>query len=93
MNGRIALVDRGYCNFTVKVRNAQAAGAVAVVVANNVGTTESFLMGGTDRKVRIPAVMIGRDDGQALRTLAAATPTTELATVSARPKSTDTRRP
>ncbi|MBL9126991.1 MAG: M36 family metallopeptidase [Verrucomicrobiales bacterium] len=76
LNGRIALVDRGYCNFTVKVRNAQAAGAVAVVVANNVGTTESFLMGGTDRKVRIPAVMVGRDDGQALRTLAAATPTT-----------------
>ena len=34
--GAIALVDRGNCNFTVKTFNAQAAGAVAVVIVNNV---------------------------------------------------------
>ena len=34
--GAIALVDRGSCNYTVKTLNAQAAGAVAVVVLNNV---------------------------------------------------------
>ena len=32
--GRIALIQRGTCNFTVKVANAQAAGASAVVLFN-----------------------------------------------------------
>ena len=35
--GKVALVDRGVCGFTVKVKNAQKAGAIAVVVVNNVG--------------------------------------------------------
>jgi hypothetical protein len=34
--GKIALVDRGLCGFVVKSANAQAAGAVGVIVANNV---------------------------------------------------------
>ena len=34
--GKIALVDRGTCGFTVKVKNAQDAGAIAVMVADNV---------------------------------------------------------
>ncbi len=34
--GNIALVDRGTCGFTVKVANAQAAGATGVLVADNV---------------------------------------------------------
>src|SRR5207245_9592085 len=34
--GKIALVDRGTCGFIVKVKNAQNAGAIAVVVADNV---------------------------------------------------------
>ena len=33
VRGRIALVDRGTCNFTVKVKNAQNAGAIGVIVA------------------------------------------------------------
>ncbi len=33
--GRIALIDRGTCTFVVKAKNAQDAGAVAVVIANN----------------------------------------------------------
>lgn len=66
VSGKIALVARGTCDFTVKVTNAQSAGATGLVVANNVGTTESFTMGGTGRKIRIPAIMIGHDDGDAL---------------------------
>ena len=70
LSGKIALIDRGTCDFTVKVLNAQNAGAIAVVVANNVGTTEYFAMGGTNRRIRIPSIMIGRDDGATLRSVA-----------------------
>jgi PA domain len=34
-DGTIAMVDRGSCNFTVKVKNAQTAGAVAVIVVQS----------------------------------------------------------
>ena len=33
--GRIAIVDRGTCGFQIKVNNLNAAGAAAVLVANN----------------------------------------------------------
>jgi len=36
LTGKIALVSRGVCSFSIKIRNAQNAGAVAVLVANNV---------------------------------------------------------
>jgi extracellular elastinolytic metalloproteinase len=75
VSGKIALVARGNCDFTVKVMNAQNAGATGVVVANNAGTTESFTMGGTSRKIRIPAIMIGHDDGDALAAMSNATGT------------------
>ncbi|MGE3956160.1 MAG: M36 family metallopeptidase [Vicinamibacterales bacterium] len=78
VSGQIALIDRGTCNFVVKVANAQAAGAIAVIVANNTGTTEVFTMGGTDRKIRIPSVMIGQDPGAALRTLSSPAATVTL---------------
>jgi hypothetical protein len=68
--GRIAIIDRGSCNFTVKAANAQAAGATGVVVANNQGGSAIFTMGGTDTTITIPAVMIGQTDGAALKALA-----------------------
>ena len=71
--GKVALVDRGTCTFTVKALNAQAAGATALIVANNTGGTETFLMGGTDRKIKIGAVMISQNDGLDLKSLAAPT--------------------
>ena len=64
--GKVALVDRGTCDFTLKVSNAHRAGAVAVIVANNVDGA-IFTMGGT-RASRIPAVMVSKIDGAALRT-------------------------
>jgi hypothetical protein len=67
ISGKVALINRGTCDFTVKVLNAQSAGATAVIIANNVGTTESFTMGGTSTRVTIPSVMIGLNDGNALR--------------------------
>ena len=66
MAGKIALIRRGTCNFTVKVKNAQNAGAVAVIIMNN-NTDAPFSMGGTDTSITIPSVMITQVDGNMLQ--------------------------
>ncbi|MBA3391379.1 MAG: M36 family metallopeptidase [Deltaproteobacteria bacterium] len=66
LTGKVALLDRGNCDFTVKVMNAQTAGATAVLIANNVDTN-AFGPGGTSRKVKIPSAMISQADGATLR--------------------------
>lgn len=66
LNGRIALIDRGACNFTVKVENAQAAGAVAVIIVNNVAGSP-IQMGGTSNNVNIPSIMISQADGDLIK--------------------------
>jgi hypothetical protein len=71
LTGKTAIVDRGTCNFTVKVYNAQLAGAVAVIIANNADGAAS-VPGGTDRKVKIPSAMVTLADGATLRALAGA---------------------
>ncbi|HUR35450.1 MAG TPA: M36 family metallopeptidase [Vicinamibacterales bacterium] len=70
VSGQIALINRGTCTFVIKVANAQAAGAIGVIVANNVAGGV-FTMGGTDRKIRIPSVMVSQADGASLRALSA----------------------
>lgn len=68
LSGKIALVSRGTCTFSTKVRNAQAAHAVAVLVANNVaGDPTAMGSDGTPNQPTIPAYMVSRDDGQALK--------------------------
>ena len=64
--GNIAVIDRGNCNFTVKVKNAQDLGAIAVIMINNVAG-DPFGMGGTDNSIVIPAVMISLEDGDLLK--------------------------
>jgi PA domain/Thrombospondin type 3 repeat len=64
--GKIALVDRGTCNFTVKVANAQSAGALAVVIADNVAGAPPGGLGGDDSSITIPSVRIAQSDGAAL---------------------------
>ncbi|HEX4998440.1 MAG TPA: M36 family metallopeptidase [Terriglobia bacterium] len=64
--GKIALIDRGTCTFVKKVLNAQSAGAIGVIIANDVDDT-FFTMGGTEPRIQIPAVMVGKDTGEALR--------------------------
>lgn len=64
--GNIALIDRGACTFTTKVKNAQNAGAVAAVITN-VTTNIPFSMGGTDPTITIPSVMISGDDGWTIK--------------------------
>lgn len=65
MAGKIAFIDRGDCLFTVKVRNAQLAGAVAAVVANN--ESGVIYMAGDDPTIAIPAVSISGEDGSTIR--------------------------
>jgi hypothetical protein len=69
MTNSIAIVDRGICNFTVKVLNAQNAGAKGVIIANNIAGG-AFAPGGTDRKVKIPSGMVTLADGTTLKGLA-----------------------
>jgi PA domain/Secretion system C-terminal sorting domain len=66
MAGKIALIRRGTCNFTVKIKNAQNAGAIAAILMNN-NTDAPFAMGGSDPTITIPAVMITQADGNMLQ--------------------------
>ena len=65
LSGKIALVQRGGCNFDVKVRNVQNAGAKAALVFSDQG--EAMLMNGSRNGITIPALMIGQADGELLR--------------------------
>lgn len=58
--GSIAIVDAGGCEFTFKALNAQANGAVAVIVLNNV-PGDPVTMEGTTPSVEIPAVMVSQE--------------------------------
>ncbi len=60
--GQIALIDRGSCTFTAKVKKAQDNGALMVIVANNIAGPP-VAMGGADPTITIPSVMISLDDG------------------------------
>jgi minor extracellular serine protease Vpr len=67
-SGNVVVVNRGGCTFSTKVRNAIAAGAIGVVVINNVAGDPVAMAkdggGGDD----LPAVMIGKNEGADLRT-------------------------
>ncbi len=67
LSGKIALVDRGECNFTEKVKHSQDAGAIAVIVANNVDATAVITMGGDDNTITIPSMMVSQNDGATIR--------------------------
>ncbi len=66
LEGKIAIIDRGECNFTVKVKNAQDFGAVAVIIVNNVDDGATPSMGGSDDTVTIPNMGINFATGAAI---------------------------
>lgn len=66
MDGKIALIDRGDCNFTTKVLNAQDAGAIAVIMVNN-QAGQPFSMGGVEDLITIPSIMVSQEDGNLIR--------------------------
>jgi minor extracellular serine protease Vpr len=65
--GKIVLIDRGVCSFSVKVANAKAAGAVGVIVVNNVAGDPTAMGRTAGYDDDLPAVMISNEDGAALR--------------------------
>ena len=72
VSGKIALIDRGNCNFTVKVKNAQNAGAIAAIIVDNVAQGVVG-MSGTDTTIAIPSVRITLADGTLIRANLSAT--------------------
>lgn len=66
LNGKIAVIRRGTCPFAVKVKFAQNAGAIAVIIVNNIAGGIS--MAGADATITIPAVSMTQADGEALIT-------------------------
>jgi hypothetical protein len=66
VRSNIALVDRGTCTFVIKARNLQDAGAIGMVVADNV-PGEVTGLGGADPTITIPSVRITQADGVTLK--------------------------
>ncbi len=67
VSGKIALIDRGACNFSVKVLNAQSAGAIGVIIVDNVSSANPPGLGGTGAGVTIPSVSVTLAVGNAIR--------------------------
>ena len=67
VRNNIALVDRGVCGFTVKAKLVQDAGAIGMIVVDNVAGSPPPDLGGADPAVVIPAVRISLADGTALK--------------------------
>ncbi len=67
LTGQIALLGRGTCDFTDKVRNAQNAGAVGVIMVNREpGAPFVMSHNGLEPQPTIPAVMVSLAAGAAI---------------------------
>jgi len=61
LEGKIALVERGTVPFSDKVKNAKDAGAVGIIIYDNISSDSLTNMNIADNS--FPALFIGRDDG------------------------------
>ena len=66
-SGNLAIIDRGTCSFSQKVANANAVGAVGVLIINNVAGDPIPMARTPGFDDHLPAVMIGLNEGVALR--------------------------
>jgi hypothetical protein len=66
MKGKIVVIRRGTCTFVVKVKAAQNAGAIAVIVVNN--AEGEITMSGADGSIVIPAISVTQEVGESLIT-------------------------
>lgn len=67
VKGNIALVVRGTCTFVVKAAVVQAAGAIGMIVQDNVAGAPPPGLGGTDATITIPAGRVTLADGNTIR--------------------------
>ncbi len=65
LSGSIALISRGTCTFTVKLQNAQSAGAIAAIIYARATSPDPISMSTTGAD--LPAVMVSNADGNTLR--------------------------
>ncbi|HEX6020398.1 MAG TPA: M28 family metallopeptidase [Solirubrobacter sp.] len=77
MEGKIALIQRGSCDFAVKVDNAEKAGAAAVIIFNEGQPgREDLIIGTLGRPFTIPVVGLTFADANALHEQLASGPVT-----------------
>ncbi|CAM2066123.1 M36 family metallopeptidase [Sulfidibacter corallicola] len=67
ITGNIALLDRGSCSFVDKVRNAQNAGAIGVIIVNNQGDGLVNPGGDNAEDINIPSLFVGQTFGTSLK--------------------------
>lgn len=68
VNGKIAIVYRGDCEFSSKALRAQDAGALAIIIINNEpGNPIAMGAGAAGGQITIPVAMISLEDGAALK--------------------------
>jgi hypothetical protein len=65
-NQKIAYIDRGSCAFVIKVKNAQNAGALGVIIGSN-STNPISAMGGTDPTITIPSMLVEQATGASIK--------------------------
>jgi minor extracellular serine protease Vpr len=68
-SGNVAIIDRGICAFSQKVANANAAGAIGVLIINNVAGDPIPMARTTGFDDDLPGVMIGLNEGAALKSV------------------------
>lgn len=66
LNGNIALMRRGECEFGLKALRAQQAGASAVIIINNEPGTIAMGAGASGSSVNIPVFMVSNQEGDNL---------------------------
>lgn len=74
--GKIAIIDRGTCGFSLKVKNAQDAGAIAVIIADNApGAPPAGMAVTAGFNPTITSVRVTQPDGNAIKARLAASET------------------
>ena len=76
--GKVAIIDRGVCQFGAKALRAQRAGAVAVIICNFEDANINLAPGTSGLEVNIPVFMMQQAGCQQLRLDAAANPNFQI---------------
>ena len=65
--GKIALIDRGICAIAIKTKNAQNAGAIGVIIANNAAQNPPPNFSGVDATITIPTIVVTQAAGTSFK--------------------------